>query len=169
MSCFQPRRFNRGNMCVCGCGRVSQVFVACWSAALCLEFRKFLLGALHLLAPPWTGYCPKADKERMLKCIMGSNTNFKYGQLLCFIAVLGFIYCVAARKEPILMAVRLKLRSAAARLMGLQVRIPSGALISVCCGCCVLWDKDLGDGLIPLVEASNRVCVCVVDHEQVQQ
>jgi hypothetical protein len=67
----------------CGCGRVSLVFIACWSAALCLEFRKFLLGALHLLARPWLGYLRKAEKERMLNRIMGSSENFKYGQLLC--------------------------------------------------------------------------------------
>jgi hypothetical protein len=62
----------------------------------------------------------------MLKFIMGSSANFKqdnyYATLLSWA-----LYFSATRKGPILVAVRLKLRSAAARLMGLQIRIPSGA------------------------------------------
>jgi hypothetical protein len=57
-----------------------------------INFRKFLLDSLHLLAPPWLGACPKVEKERILKPIMGSSTNFVYGQLVCYIAVLGFSF-----------------------------------------------------------------------------
>jgi len=116
----------------CGCGWVSKVFVACWSAALCSEFRKFLLGALHLLAPPWLGYCPKVEKVRTLKHIKVSSANLSmdnyYATLLSWVLYFG-----TARKGTILVAVCLELRSSAARLMGLQVRIPSGTWI------CLLW------------------------------
>jgi hypothetical protein len=51
-------------------------------------------------------------------------------------------------------------RSAAVRLLGLWVRIPLGAWMSVCCGCCVLSGRGLCDGLITRPEESYRVwCV----------
>ena len=42
----------------------------------------------------------------------------------------------------------LRRRSAAARLLGLWVRIPPGAWTFVCCECCVLLGRGLGDELI---------------------
>jgi hypothetical protein len=51
--------------------------------------------------------------------------------------------------------------STAARLLGLWVRIPSGAWMSVSCKCCVLSDRGLCVGLIIRPEESYRVwCVC---------
>ena len=57
--------------------------------------------------------------------------------------------------------------SAAARLLGLWVRTPPGAWISVCCECCVLSGRGLCVGLITRPEDSYRVCVCLneCDHE----
>ena len=55
----------------------------------------------------------------------------------------------------------LRRRSMAARLLGLRVRIPPGAWMSVCCECCVLSGRGLCDGLIYPSEDSYRVCVCV--------
>ena len=53
----------------------------------------------------------------------------------------------------------LRRESAAARLLGLRFRIPSGALMSLCWECCVLWPLV---GLIPRTEESSRVwCVWV--------
>jgi len=50
--------------------------------------------------------------------------------------------------------------SAAARLLGLRVRIPPGAWNSICCVCCVLSGRGLCDGLITRPEESYRVwCV----------
>jgi hypothetical protein len=50
--------------------------------------------------------------------------------------------------------------SAAARLLGLWVRIPPGAWMSVCCECCVLSGRGLCVGLVPGIEESYRVwCV----------
>jgi len=40
--------------------------------------------------------------------------------------------------------------TAAARLLGLRVRIPRGAWMSFSCECCVLWGGDLFDGPIAL-------------------
>jgi len=52
--------------------------------------------------------------------------------------------------------------SAAARLLGLRVRIPSAAWMSVCCECCVLSGRGLCDELITRLEESHRIwCVWV--------
>jgi hypothetical protein len=51
-------------------------------------------------------------------------------------------------------------RSEAARLLGLWVRIPPGAWMSVSCECCVLSGRGLCHGLILRPEESYRVCVC---------
>ena len=48
-----------------------------------------------------------------------------------------------------------------ARLLGLRVRIPTGARTSASCKCCMLSGKRLCDGSIPHPGKSYRVCVCV--------
>ena len=54
----------------------------------------------------------------------------------------------------------LRCGSAAIRLLGLWVRIPSGAWKSVSCECCVLSDMGLCVGLITRPEESYRMwCV----------
>ena len=54
--------------------------------------------------------------------------------------------------------------SAADRLLGLRVRNPSGAWMSVSCKCCVLSGRGLCDGLITRLEESYRLwCVLVCD------
>ena len=50
---------------------------------------------------------------------------------------------------------------AAARLLGLWVRIPPGARMPVSCECCVLSGRDLCDGPITRPDESYRVCLCV--------
>jgi hypothetical protein len=47
--------------------------------------------------------------------------------------------------------------SAAARLLGLWVRIPPEAWMSVSCECCVLSGRGLCDGLVPRPEKSYRM------------
>jgi hypothetical protein len=50
--------------------------------------------------------------------------------------------------------------SAAARLLGLWVRIPPAACLSVSCECCVLSGRGLCDGLVTRPEESYRMwCV----------
>jgi hypothetical protein len=50
--------------------------------------------------------------------------------------------------------------STAARLLGLWIRIPPRAWMSVSCECCELSGRDLCDGLVPRSEESYRVwCV----------
>jgi hypothetical protein len=52
------------------------------------------------------------------------------------------------------------IKATAARLLGLRVRIPPRARMSVCCECCVLSGRGLYDGLITRPEESYRVwCV----------
>jgi hypothetical protein len=54
----------------------------------------------------------------------------------------------------------LRLGPMAARLLGLWVRIPPGAWMSVSCECRVLSGRDICDGLVPSPEESYRVwCV----------
>jgi hypothetical protein len=52
---------------------------------------------------------------------------------------------------------RLRRASAAFHLLALWVRIPPGAWMSVCCGCCVLSGRGLCVGLITRPEESYRV------------
>ena len=60
----------------------------------------------------------------------------------------------------------LRRRSAAARLLGLWVRIPPGKWMYVCCECCVLSGRGLCVGLITRPEESYRLrCVVVCDLE----
>ena len=56
----------------------------------------------------------------------------------------------------------LRRRSAAARLLISWVRIPPGAWMFVCCGCCVLSGRGLCDELITRPEESYRLCCVVV-------
>ena len=60
----------------------------------------------------------------------------------------------------------LRRRSTAARLLRSWFRIPPGALLSVCCECCVLSGRGLCDGLITHPEESYRLWrVVVCDQE----
>ena len=60
----------------------------------------------------------------------------------------------------------LRLRSAAARLLRLWVRISTEVWMSVCCECCVLSARGLCDELITRPEESYRLwCVVVCDLE----
>ena len=60
----------------------------------------------------------------------------------------------------------LRRRSAAARLLRLWVRFPPGALMIVCCECCVFSGRGLCDELITCPEESYRLwCVVVCDLE----
>jgi len=60
---------------------------------------------------------------------------------------------------PIPVAARCQVQ--AFRRSGLQVRIPLGAWMSVCCVCCVLQGRGLFEGPIPRLEESYDMCVCV--------
>jgi len=54
----------------------------------------------------------------------------------------------------------LRRRSVATRLLGLRVRIPPGARMSVCCDCCVLSGRGLCGGPITRPEKTYRMwCV----------
>ena len=53
---------------------------------------------------------------------------------------------------PIPVAARCQVQ--AFRRSGLQVRIPLGAWMSVCCVCCVLQGRGLFEGPIPRLEES---------------
>jgi hypothetical protein len=65
----------------------------------------------------------------------------------------------------------LRCRSAAARLLGLRVRISPEACISDSCDCCVLYciGRDLCDRQILHPEESYGVCMCVIECDHLQQ
>jgi hypothetical protein len=84
-----------------------------------------------------------------------------------------FITLYIYHKMPLPVAARCKdVKSTAARLLGLGVRIPPGAWMSACCECCVLSGRGLCDELITRPEESYRLwCVQLVwmwsvDHEE---
>ena len=54
-------------------------------------------------------------------------------------------------------------------LAGIAGSSPAGVWMSVCCECCVLLGRGLCDGPIPRPKESYRVCVCVIECDQVQQ
>jgi len=56
-------------------------------------------------------------------------------------------------------------RSAVDRMLGLWVRIPSGAWLSVSCDCCVLSCRGLCVGLITRPEGPYRMCIIARDRE----
>jgi hypothetical protein len=55
----------------------------------------------------------------------------------------------------------LRRRSAAASLLGMQIRIPSGVLMLASYECCVVTSRGLCDGPIPRPGYSYQACVCV--------
>ena len=74
---------------------------------------------------------------------------YPYGDIL--------IYTYYVNKVPIPKAARLRRGFAAARLLGLRVRIPPGAWMLVSCECCVFSSRGLCDGLITRPEMSYRL------------
>jgi len=58
-------------------------------------------------------------------------------------------------KIPVVVTTRSKVGSAVAGLLGLQVRVPLGANISVFCECCLLSGRGPCDGPIPRPEESH--------------
>jgi len=59
--------------------------------------------------------------------------------------------------------ISLRRRSAAARLLGLRIRIPPRTWLLVFSKCCVFSGTGLCDGPIPLPEKSYRSCVCIIE------
>jgi len=83
--------------------------------------------------------------------------------VLCLAEILAnynMTYIIFISPESIWRSIPMVALSAAARLLGLQVRIPLGARMSVSCGCCVLSGRGLSAGLITCPEESYSV-LCV--------
>jgi hypothetical protein len=84
---------------------------------------------------------------------MSLNTSFFYFGVLHFIV--GNIHVCRSQWPCVL-----RRGSAAARLLGLWVRISPRAWMSVSCECCVLSGRGLCDQLVPRSEESYRMwCV----------
>ena len=79
-------------------------------------------------------------------------------------SVSWFILMSSLHKAPIPVAERSKVRVPTDQLLGLRVRIPPGAWMSLCCECCVLSGSGFCDRPIPRPEESYRLwCVSVCD------
>jgi len=94
------------------------------------------------------------------------SNDFSFLSPTCFISV--FISfkemetqnVALAKIVPVPVAARSKTKVAAAHLLRLWFRIPPESWMSVCCECCVLSGRGLGDELITRPEKSYRVwCV----------
>jgi hypothetical protein len=87
------------------------------------------------------------------------NLENNFGPRVCnyVIMLLDTIYYHCDRQCISQWPPGLRRGSAAVRLLGLWVRIPPGARMSVCCECCVLSDRDLCVGLITRPEESYWV------------
>jgi hypothetical protein len=68
------------------------------------------------------------------------------------------LYCIKVNIADPRWPRGLRRGSSAARLMGLRVRIPPAAWMSVYCECWILLGSGLCDGPIPRPEGSYRVC-----------
>jgi hypothetical protein len=90
---------------------------------------------------------------------MNLNDNYVRRELCCLYYICGRLRWLRG----------LRRRSAASRLLGLRVRIPSVTWISVSCECCILSGRGLSDRPIQSPEESYRVwCVfvCVWERER---
>jgi hypothetical protein len=92
------------------------------------------------------------------KCLPKHTNNTlasKFDKIILVVNYSIHITCLAI--NPSQWPCGLRSGSAAARLLGLWVRIPPGTWMSVCCECCVLSGRGLCDGLITRTEESYRV------------
>jgi hypothetical protein len=74
-----------------------------------------------------------------------------------YLFVKAACFYISMCSVPILVTARPNAWFAAARLLGLRVRIPPRAWMSVSCECCVLSGRGLCDGPITRPEESYRV------------
>ena len=101
-------------------------------------------------------------RSKLLFGIMSNN----FPNYFCVVVfnLLDYRYLIQERRSQ--WPGGLRRRSATAHLLRLRVRIPRGALITVCCDCCVLSGRGLWDELIARPEKSCRLwCVVLCDLE----
>ena len=118
---------------------------SCWnSEAQWMAEVKVLVSRLKLLVPLQGNKCCRRWMRPWVNLtILQSNVGTAVAQWLrCCAANLKVAGCRSQWPRG------LRRRSAAARLLGLWVRIPPGAWMSVCCECCVLSGRVRCDGLI---------------------
>jgi hypothetical protein len=113
----------------------------------------------HLLNHLHHSAAQEASRMRCVRSICCGALHHKRKSTLKGILVLRFYYPVSCNSRS-QWPCGLRRGSAAARLLGLRVRISQGARTSVSCECCVLSGRGLCVGLITCPEESYRVwCV----------
>jgi hypothetical protein len=142
-----------------------------------LSHRKKFIGSLHnvtfdvLKSLAW---------EKVFNVEICSEFWWQYNFVCCYICGTTQQYVTINNLDTSLFLARLTLgksrsqwprglrsSSSAARLLRSWVRIPLGALMFVCCECCVLSGRGLCDGLITHPDESYRLwCVAVCDLEK---
>ena len=104
-------------------------------------------------------------------CGFSSNLNLQHNFLLQEICIKilemeNILRYIKEMSIPPQWSTGLRRWSTTDRLMGLRIRIPLGAFMSVSCECCVLSGRGLSNGPIPRSEESYRLwCVIVCDLE----
>jgi hypothetical protein len=89
--------------------------------------------------------------------------SFELDNLIVIYLIIYSTYCYLCRYQ---WSRDLRCRSAVVRLLGLRVRIPRRAWMSVCCECCVFSGRDLCDSLVASPQQSYRLwCVVVCELE----
>jgi hypothetical protein len=131
-----------------------------WSSSLCDVLQPYLTSFLWrpnifmntVLEHPQSGYFSQCQRPKVTH-IQNKRQHF------------SFVYFNINRSR---WPRGLRRGSTAARLLGLWVRIPPRACMSVSCECCVLSNRGLCVGLVTRPEESYRLW-CVLDCVQVQQ
>jgi len=111
-----------------------------------------ILWALH---PSFPFFFPH-NWNVLVRCLLVESVENKFilkNRQSVYIYIYIYIYILCRSQWPR----GLRRRSAAARLLRLWVRIPPGAWMSVCCGCCVTSDRGLCDELITRPDESYRL------------
>jgi hypothetical protein len=97
------------------------------------------------------------DFLHSIACFWGTRWRSWLRHAVVIMSIIIIIIIIISRSQ---WPCGLRRGSAAARLLGLWVRVPPRAWVSVSCECCVLSGRGLCDGLIPRPEESYRVwCV----------
>jgi hypothetical protein len=109
------------------------------------------LESLVTLSSSTIVYCTSNTLSTLLSCVFFKNSLY----LAVVLCIYYYYYYLCAVSLSLLRG-----GFTAARLLGLWVRIPPRAWMSVCCDCCVLSGRGLCDELVTRPEESYRVwCV----------